>query len=575
MQRSFVAAGVLLAAAWSAHAQTTVYSTSFETPNFNVGTLAGQSGWIVEPASAPDLNAVVQAGSANTGSQAVRINANPSLPSGGWAFYDPISINPLASNTPVVTVAYSMFVGTGSATSAGWGMDILASNVSFMARMRLAQTNTMLVEDRFSGFVNTGVTVTRNAWHNYRMVLDFSTNTYDVVLDNVVVADNFNFSSQNGIIGDFDFRNVQTSPASDFALFDDYSITVAAPAPAPIEWGNPLGGSWSTGSDWIGGVSPNSITAIAKLGTVISTPRTISLSGGTVLLDQMQITSPIGYTLTGIIPTNPWTLRFAGASTTALLVSAGSHEFNTDVLVDKDATFDLAAGTTVRFRQKFLTAGRAITKTGGGLMRVREIRGSSVSVDGGTLQLTAGGTFVGTSVFTTLNVGGGTLDIGSSLTSISTKLLVDYTGASPIQDLRGYLAAGKIIDSTNADARKAIGYAEASAIGLTQLDVGTSTVTPVDGTAILLRTVFKGDANLDLNVNLDDFTALAAAFGNNGVWSQGDFDYNGVVNLDDFTSLAANFGVSADLPRSVVPEPTTLGAIGIVLICSLRGSRRK
>ncbi|HRK32187.1 MAG TPA: hypothetical protein PLD59_14065, partial [Tepidisphaeraceae bacterium] len=53
------------------------------------------------------------------------------------------------------------------------------------------------------------------------------------------------------------------------------------------------------------------------------------------------------------------------------------------------------------------------------------------------------------------------------------------------------------------------------------------------------------DATRDRAVNLDDFTILAANFGQTGrVFSQGNFNYDpaGAVNLDDFTLLAAQFG---------------------------------
>jgi len=44
-------------------------------------------------------------------------------------------------------------------------------------------------------------------------------------------------------------------------------------------------------------------------------------------------------------------------------------------------------------------------------------------------------------------------------------------------------------------------------------------------------------------VNLDDFNALAANFGqSNRTFSQGDFNYSGNVNLEDFNILASRFG---------------------------------
>ncbi|HRK30297.1 MAG TPA: hypothetical protein PLD59_04390 [Tepidisphaeraceae bacterium] len=63
-----------------------------------------------------------------------------------------------------------------------------------------------------------------------------------------------------------------------------------------------------------------------------------------------------------------------------------------------------------------------------------------------------------------------------------------------------------------------------------------------------------GDANRDRSVNLNDFTILAATFGQTGrVFSEGNFDYDpaGAVNLDDFTILASQFGASLPAPGSL------------------------
>jgi hypothetical protein len=64
----------------------------------------------------------------------------------------------------------------------------------------------------------------------------------------------------------------------------------------------------------------------------------------------------------------------------------------------------------------------------------------------------------------------------------------------------------------------------------------------------------QGDANLDGTVNLSDFNALAANFGQSGrTWQQADFTYDGQVTLDDFNALAANFGME-ELARDPTPE---------------------
>ena len=96
------------------------------------------------------------------------------------------------------------------------------------------------------------------------------------------------------------------------------------------------------------------------------------------------------------------------------------------------------------------------------------------------------------------------------------------------------------------------------------------------------RGFINGDANLDDRVDLADFNALAAHFGQavNG-WAFGDFTLDGAVNLLDFNLLAANFGLtSGDVSlapadwaalASAVPEPSVV----VLLILPLFVRRRK
>ena len=66
-------------------------------------------------------------------------------------------------------------------------------------------------------------------------------------------------------------------------------------------------------------------------------------------------------------------------------------------------------------------------------------------------------------------------------------------------------------------------------------------------------------------------TALASNFGASGgeVWSQGDFNYDGIVNTSDFMMLASDFGQSVVIPASslatLVPEPAAMGMVALML----------
>jgi hypothetical protein len=65
---------------------------------------------------------------------------------------------------------------------------------------------------------------------------------------------------------------------------------------------------------------------------------------------------------------------------------------------------------------------------------------------------------------------------------------------------------------------------------------------------ILVYDVFGtnyGDANLDGQVNIDDFSVLLSHWGMTGAgWAEGDFDGNGCVTIDDFSLLLQNWGFS-------------------------------
>jgi|GEM_PF-6731620 len=103
--------------------------------------------------------------------------------------------------------------------------------------------------------------------------------------------------------------------------------------------------------------------------------------------------------------------------------------------------------------------------------------------------------------------------------------------------------------------------------------IGTATIN-FNGSFRGSVTTILGDANFDKAVNLDDFTTLAANFGQSGSYLAGDFSGGGSVTLDDFTALAANFGLTAPagVPRGVVPEP---GAIGVACTIALLVRRRR
>lgn len=86
-----------------------------------------------------------------------------------------------------------------------------------------------------------------------------------------------------------------------------------------------------------------------------------------------------------------------------------------------------------------------------------------------------------------------------------------------------------------------------------------------------------GDANHDGTVNTLDFTELANHFNQTTtlVWANGDvtadFNGDGIINALDFNAISTNFGATAGQALgSVVPEPASLGVLGIMSLVAVR-----
>jgi hypothetical protein len=155
---------------------------------------------------------------------------------------------------------------------------------------------------------------------------------------------------------------------------------------------------------------------------------------------------------------------------------------------------------------------------------------------GGTATLLANGNRSITTQTLTMQAGG-VLDLTNNA------LVVDYTGASPLNAVRSLLTSGYAAGAWNGAGIRsstaaggtthALGYAEAT--DLYTVFPATFAGLSVDNTSVLVRYVRYGDANLSGNVDLADFNKLASNFGASPrSWSQGNFDYDADVDLNDY-----------------------------------------
>jgi hypothetical protein len=168
---------------------------------------------------------------------------------------------------------------------------------------------------------------------------------------------------------------------------------------------------------------------------------------------------------------------------------------------------------------------------------------------GGTATLNAGAN----KVLTMSSIG---ITGNGALNANDNDLIVDYTGATPLNAIRSLLAAGynagswngagglnSVTALANPQHNTGLGFAEASAV-FTSFPA-TFGGQSVDNTSILIKYTAYGDANLDGSVNLAYFNRLASSFGQSGRnWSDGDLDFDGDVDLSDFNRLASDFGLS-------------------------------
>ncbi|HRK29636.1 MAG TPA: family 16 glycosylhydrolase [Tepidisphaeraceae bacterium] len=379
-----------------------------------------------------------------------------------------------------------------------------------------------------------------------------------------------------------DWRKLAAAATGHSALYVQSQLSNAAPnetATAFVEslavnaikptWNQATGGDWNSTAGWSRHMVPNYSGANAIFGTAITGTQTVVVNAP-VTAGRITFDSNAGYVIAG---SSSITLQSPAASARVLALN-GSHQIavpvhavmNTELSVATGASLDLAGG---------LMSSATATKSGDGALQLRHIRGTSFSIDAGTVRIAAGATANaagGASSLQSLAFAGGAVPL-TSLDLTNNALVLDYSGASPAESVRLLLLAGSSsgtgLVSSMANESFRLGFAEGAAI---RPGGGEFAGQAVDATSIVVAFTSAGDTNLDGTVNLDDFTALASSFGASGLWSAGDFSYDGQVNLDDFTQLAANFGTTlASAPRASVPEPA--GAMVIVLLAATRRRR--
>jgi hypothetical protein len=221
-----------------------------------------------------------------------------------------------------------------------------------------------------------------------------------------------------------------------------------------------------------------------------------------------------------------------------------------------------------------VTGGTLELATGGGNMRV--IKTSSVAVTGGKIDLRDNKMIVtggaGASTWTGSAYGGaaGLVQAGyNGGLQNGVGIVTSQSSAVSPQVLTG------LVTMSAADA------------GLAGGSFGGQTVAGGDQ---LIMYSWGGDANMDGTLNGDDYFQIDSNVGLAGTvfgYHNGDFNYDGDINGDDYFIIDSNIGIgqsatpfpiSSGVPSTLglaaVPEPASIGLIGIAA-CGLAARRRR
>ncbi len=204
-----------------------IYQTGFENPPFTVGALAGQDSWNVFSAGSTPGAVTIESGFAKSGSQAMEINtAMASGQTGGYR------LDPSSAGDTIVQMQADVYLASSTVES-GWQFAALTPSLTFIGGFNVLIDGTLQLIT--SGFPITAPVVTRNAWNHYEVDYDFTTQTFNVLINQQAVASNVAFIAPASVfsVGIFDTFNV--AEGNDIGYLDNYSITgLAVPEPSSL-----------------------------------------------------------------------------------------------------------------------------------------------------------------------------------------------------------------------------------------------------------------------------------------------------------------------------------------------------
>ncbi len=252
-----------------------------------------------------------------------------------------------------------------------------------------------------------------------------------------------------------------------------------------------------------------------------------------------------------------------------------------DVETAAAGTFKVSNGSTTTIANITGTGSTSATGTGSVLNAKFGIKQGAISVtNGAAVNIAANGGATGVTTVNTL-----TIDSSSKLELHNNDLVVDYgVNASSYTDVVNKVKSGVVLLGGTGNGI-ASAEVDAQTIGGTMLAVVDNgeiggAITSLSGfdianpaTTVLVKYTWFGDSNLDGVVDSSDYALVDTGFtsgGTLGGWVFGDYDYSGVVDASDYALIDTGF-ISQ---TGALPEPTTLGLLGLGAIGMLRRRRQ-
>ncbi len=232
-------------------AVTSIYATGFEasegyTTNLD---LVGQNGCV---GSGSGGNGIVAEFFPGLGQQAYVGFTPPSTNDSNLVVWQPINLNPVPTNTPIVS--FSALMGITDSSNTNWDDFYWSVYNSQGDRLFTLDFDNYYLEvnyalDGTNQFVSTGATFTNGPIYTLTLTMDFGRGRWSAALSGVVLATNQPMTTTNAPLnlGDVDAVWVPydlANPGDNFMVFDNYQLTRQA-VPRPPRLCNPLSG-WTT-----------------------------------------------------------------------------------------------------------------------------------------------------------------------------------------------------------------------------------------------------------------------------------------------------------------------------------------